>query len=317
MRKLCSVLCCVLLLLSLFACSSAAPAESTADQAATVTITDANGDTVTLPQNDEELRVVCLYSSYAQAWLSAGGKLCGVVEDAVTERELDVGDAQIVGTVKEPNTEEILALEPDWVILSADLTAHAEVRDVLESAGLACSYFRVDTFADYENLMHQFVSLTGVEDRLEETVEPAKEKMEAALAVAERAEATPTVLLIRAFSSGIKAKAEDELAGAILSELGAINLAQQNPSMLEDFSLEDVILADPDYIFVTTMGDEGEAIAYLDSLIEKNPAWQSLSAVEHDRCIILPKELFHYKPNERWGDSYEYLANILYPNETE
>ena len=31
------------------------------------------------------------------------------------------------------------------------------------------------------------------------------------------------------------------------------------------------------------------------------------------RYVILPGELFHYKPNKRWGESYEYLADILYP----
>ena len=45
----------------------------------------------------------------------------------------------------------------------------------------------------------------------------------------------------------------------------------------------------------------------------KNPAWQSLSAVQNGRYVILPGELFHYKPNKRWGESYEYLADILYP----
>lgn len=278
----------------------------------TVTITDANGETVTLPQ-DENLRVVCLYSSYAQAWLSSGGKLCGVVEDAVSERNLDVGNAEIVGTVKEPNVEEILALSPDWVILSADLTAHMELQDVLQSAGLACSYFRVDTFEDYADLMEQFVSVTGRENLLDETVTPAREKIEQVLETVEDRQANPSVLLLRAFSSGIKAKSTDELAGSILTEIGARNLADEFPSMLEDFSLEQVILSDPEFIFVTTMGDEEKALTYLDSLIAENPAWQELSAVQNGNYIVLPKDLFHYKPNELWGDSYEYLAKLLYP----
>ena len=29
--------------------------------------------------------------------------------------------------------------------------------------------------------------------------------------------------------------------------------------------------------------------------------------------IVLPKDLFHYKPNNRWGESYQYLGEILYP----
>lgn len=310
MRRFCALLFSILLLLMCVGCSSSPAASSEVTNS--VTITDANGETVTLPQ-DESLRVVCLYSSYAQAWLSAGGELCGVVDDAVSERSLDIGDAEIVGTVKEPNVEEILALSPDWVILSADLTAHMELQDVLQSAGLACSYFRVDTFEDYADLMEQFVSVTGREELLDETVTPAREKIEQVLETIENRQSDPNVLLLRAFSSGIKAKSTDELAGSILAELGANNLADEHPSMLEDLSLEQVILSDPEFIFVTTMGEEEKALAYLDSLIAENPAWQGLSAVQNGNYIVLPKDLFHYKPNELWGDSYEYLAKLLYP----
>ena len=106
---------------------------------------------------------------------------------------------------------------------------------------------------------------------------------------------------------------DDELAGAILKDLGAHNIADDHPSMLEDLSLEEVIAADPDYIFVTTMGDEQKALDYLNGLIQQNPAWSELSAVKEDRYIVLPKDLFHYKPNNRWGESYQYLGEILYP----
>ena len=121
------------------------------------------------------------------------------------------------------------------------------------------------------------------------------------------------MLLIRAFSSGIKAKTDDELAGAILKDLGAHNIADDHPSMLEDLSMEEVIAADPEYIFVTTMGDEQKALDYLNGLIEENPAWSELTAVKEGRYIVLPKDLFHYKPNNRWGESYQYLGEILYP----
>ena len=47
--------------------------------------------------------------------------------------------------------------------------------------------------------------------------------------------------------------------------------------------------------------------------VESNPAWPGLQAVQNGRYLLLPKELFHYKPNARWGESYAYLAKILYP----
>ena len=293
---------------------SSAPesASSQLESAGEVSITDSNGSQITLDTSAP--RVVAAYGSFAEAWLLAGGELCGVTQDALEQRDLGLPeDIAVVGTVKEPNAEEIIALEPDLVLLASDITAQAEIRDVLENAGLACAFFQVDTFADYAFMMEQLCAVTGREDLYEENVTQVGQQIEEAQAKAALSSTRPNVLLIRAFSTGIKAKTDDELAGAILKDLGAHNIADDHPSMLEDLSLEEVIAADPDYIFVTTMGDEQKALDYLNGLIQQNPAWSELSAVKEDRYVVLPKDLFHYKPNNRWGESYQYLGEILYP----
>ncbi len=276
-------------------------------------LTDSLGSQISLPRNP---RVVCLYGSYSDAWLSAGGTLAGTTEDAVKERGLDVGDAEIVGTVKEPSAEKIIALEPDVVILSADVAAQQDMADVLESAGLPCLSYRVDDFSDYAAMMEQFCQATGQPERYQETAGKAEARMKAAKeAYGFAAGQGPRVLLMRAFSTGVKAKTDDELAGAILKDLGCQNIADEHPSMLEDLSLEEVIEAGPEFIFVTTMGSEEKALAYLDSLMANNPAWSGLEAVKEGRYLVLPKELFHYKPNARWGESYEYLGRLLHGQE--
>ena len=293
---------------------SSAPesASSQLESAGEVSITDSNGSQITLDTSAP--RVVAAYGSFAEAWLLAGGELVGVTQDALEQRDLGLPeDIAVVGTVKEPNAEEIIALEPDLVLLASDITTQAEIRDVLENAGLACAFFQVDTFADYAFMMEQLCAITGREDLYEENVTQVGQQIEEAQANAALSSTRPNVLLIRAFSTGIKAKTDDELAGAILKDLGAHNIADDHPSMLEDLSLEEVIAADPDYIFVTTMGDEQKALDYLNGLIQQNPAWSELSAVKEDRYIVLPKDLFHYKPNNRWGESYQYLGEILYP----
>ena len=293
---------------------SSAPesASSQLESAGEVSITDSNGSQITLDTSAP--RVVAAYGSFAEAWLLAGGELVGVTQDALEQRDLGLPeDIAVVGTVKEPNAEEIIALEPDLVLLASDITTQADIRDVLENAGLACAFFQVDTFADYAFMMEQLCAVTGREDLYEENVTQVGQQIEEAQANAALSSTRPNVLLIRAFSTGIKAKTDDELAGAILKDLGAHNIADDHPSMLEDLSLEEVIAADPDYIFVTTMGDEQKALDYLNGLIQQNPAWSELSAVKENRYVVLPKDLFHYKPNNRWGESYQYLGEILYP----
>ena len=45
----------------------------------------------------------------------------------------------------------------------------------------------------------------------------------------------------------------------------------------------------------------------------KDPAWQSLTAVQEGRYYVMDPSLYNMKPNARWGEAYEILADILYP----
>ena len=218
----------------------------------------------------------------------------------------------MVGSVKEIDLERLIRISPDYVILSADLTAHLGLEERLRQLGIPYGYFRVDTFADYSSLMARFCAVTGRDDLYAENVTRVGQSIENILKKVPR-DSNRSVLLMRAYSSGVKAKTDDNLAGIILRELGLINIADESPSLLEEMSLEHIIRRDPDYIIVLTMGNEESALAFLRENFESNPAWSGLGAVKNGRFFVLPKELFHYKPNERWEESYEYLAKAVFP----
>lgn len=286
--------------------------EPVSDNKEGVSITDSMGNSVTL---NADSTVVSLYASYSECWLLAGGTLAGVTKDAFEERELGLSkDIKVVGSVKEPDLEAIIMLDPDYVIMSADLTAHTDIENNLKDAGISYGYYRVDTFSDYDYIMTQFCKVTGRDDLYHKNVIETSERIASIKDTVQNAGMkSPTVLLMRAFSTGVKAKGDDNTAGMILKDLGCFNLVDNNPSLLEDLSVEEIIMSDPDYIFVTTMGDENEALAYLEDNMISNPAWSGLKAIENDCYHVLPKDLFHYKPNNRWDESYEYLAKILFP----
>ena len=250
--------------------------------------------------------MVSLYGSYAEAWAQAGGTLVGATEDAVSERGMDLGTAQIIGTTKAPNLERILALDPDLVILSLDIAAQVSAAEVLEAAGVPCAAFRVDTWQDYARMMDVFTALTGRRDLYEAIVPPMEAAIGETIASAQ-AQNAPTVLLLRAYSTGVKAKADDNLAGAMLEDLGCVNIAARQPSLLEELTLEAIVVEDPDCIFISVMGgDEEAALAVVEETLGQNPAWQGLTAVQEGRVYVLPRDLFHYKPNARWAESYAY-----------
>ena len=292
------------LIFCLCACSDSLPVNGEG-----VLVTDAEGNEAYLAPS---ARVVSCYGSFADCWLLAGGSLVGVTQDAVEEGIVSADSATVVGTVKNVDLEQILALSPDYVILSADLAAHKKLEPALKAARVKYGYFRVDTFADYKALMTQFCAVNGREDLFLRNVTEVEARIGQILAKIPK-NSEKTFLLCRVYSTGMKAKGADNLAGMILQEFGLHNIADGNPLLLEDLSAEQVVLADPDYIFSLSMGDEEAATAYLEWYVENNPAWASLTAVREGKSYLLPKDLFHYKPNERWDESYEYLAKILYP----
>ena len=261
----------------------------------------------------QPLRVVSLYGSYAEAWQLAGGTLVGVTEDAVTERGMELGEnIQIIGTVKEPNLELVIALEPDLVLLSADIASHAAAAQTLTAAGIPCCISQVDSFADFAEMMDEFTLLTGRRDVYDSLIPPMQAQIDEIIAQAAVQE-HPTVLLLRAFSTGVKVKGRDNLAGIMLEDLGCVNIAERQPSLLEELTLEAIIAENPAYVLISVMGaDTDAALQSVEQTLGRNPAWQALDAVREGRVYVLPKELFHYKPNARWGESYAYLAHILY-----
>ena len=260
-------------------------------------------------------KVVSLYGSFSEAWLQAGGTLIGVTDDAVKERGLDVPDAQIIGTNKAPNLELILSLEPDWVILSADIAAQGPAMQVLQGAGIPCTAYRVDTWQDYAAMMDDFTQKTGRRDLFEQIIPPMEQEISRIIEAA-KDEESPKVLLLRAYSSGAKAKGADHLAGVMLQDLGCTNLVDLHPSLLEELSLEAIVMEDPDWILVSVMGgDEEAALNALNETLGQNPAFQMLTAGREGRMQVLPRDLFHYKPNARWAESYGFLYEMLFGTE--
>ena len=117
----------------------------------------------------------------------------------------------------------------------------------------------------------------------------------------------PYVLLPKDAATGLA-------AGDLLAALGSENIADSGSLSTGELSMEAIIQADPDFIFVTTMGtNEAKALAAFDAKLASNPAWSGLTAIKKGRCIVLPRELFHFKPlGSGWLACYQILTGILY-----
>lgn len=283
---------------------------TTAPDAKGYTFVDSNGRQTTVPYSPQ--RVVSLQGSFAETWLVAGGSLAGVSNDATEDLSLDVGDAALLGTVKQPDTELLLSLDPDFVILSSDIAGHKDVASLLDAVGVPYAFFRQETFDDYLSMLDVFTTLTGKKENYEKYGTALQTRIDDVVARARAVQDKPDVLFVRARSQGVAAKARDHMVCTILDEFGVVNIAATHPSLLENLSMEEIVKQDPDYILVTFMGNEESAKKYLVKEWESNPAWNGLSAVKQHGYVFLQKNLYHFKPNARWADAYETLFEILF-----
>ena len=292
--------------------ATSAPADDTPES---VTVTDDLGTVLTVTQTPA--RVVALTGSFAETWLLAGGTLCATVDDAWDDFDLALGeDVTNLGSSKRVSLEMLFDTEPDLVIASANTSNHIELRDTLRQSGVETLYFDVSGFSDYLRMLSACTVLTGRADLYEQNGTAVQRRVDAAIQTAAEALKTqkaPRVLFLRAAASGVHAKgSEGTVLGEMLADLGCVNIADGS-SLLEDLSIEKIISEDPDRIFIVRQGDDAEAMERtLNETLTGNPAWAGLSAVQEGRVHIMEKQLYHFKPNARWGEAYEQLASLLY-----
>ena len=311
-------ICVLLSLFLLVSCGTAAPSSQSASaaQADSVTFTDDLGRTVTV---DSPKRVAALIGSFADVWCIAGGKdtLVAAADDTWTQFDLDLDESVInLGKVSEPSAETLLAAQPDFVLASTKTSADVELMPTVENAGIPTAYFDVSSFEDYLRMLEICTRITGCEDRYEQYGTLVQEQVDAAIASAQDKQG-PTVLYLRATGSSCKVKnSQNTVLGEMLADLGCTNIADSDESLLETLSMEAILQADPECIFIVLQGsDQEKARQTLEKAVLSNPAWQQLRAVQQNKCYYMDQQLYNVKPNARWGEAYEGLAEILYGQE--
>ena len=277
-----------------------------------VTFTDDLGRQVTVERPE---RVACLIASFADIWCLAGGadEIVATTNATWTYFDLPLRDDVVnLGATKEISLEQLIACEPDLVLASCNTDRNTSFQSTFEEAGITAAYFSVETFEDYLRMLKICTEITGHPESYEAYGTAVQSKIDKALARADGSR--PEVLYIRATGSSCKVKNSNKtVLGEMLAALDCDNIADQN-DLIEQLSLEAILLHDPDYIFVVLQSaDPADAEEVLASTLLSNPAWSTLTAVQEGRYYVMDPNLYNLIPNDRWGEAYEQLADILYP----
>ena len=306
-----SIIIAVVIVVLLIFISGAVETNKPESSAEYFTFTDSEGEIVELSHKPQKTAV--LFSSLAECWIEAGGEVYVTVGESV-ERGLVKEETELVdkGAGKTVDTEKLISLEPDFVICSADIASHRDVASALKKAKIPVAMLRMDTFEDYLTILRTLTKITGKTENYEQFGENAKSEIEQIISGGKR-ENNPKILFVRSgssYSSAKAKKADDNFAAKILEDLGCVNIADKAETLLDNLSAEVILKENPQYIFVSVMGDYDNSKAYMQELLAKKE-YASLDAVKNGRVYFLPKELFQYKPCGRWAESYRYISSIL------
>lgn len=330
MKRIFCALLCGLLLMTLSACggNKQVPAEAETPKETETpmeTPAEAPEETVTFTDDlDREItvtkpgRVAALIGSFADVWCLAGGRdtLVAAADDSWTQFDLDLPETVAsLGAVKEPNVELLLAAEPDFVLGSTKTAADLELLDLLEQSGIGVAYFDISSFEDYLRMLDICTQLTGCPERYTQYGTDVRAQVERA--VARQDGSAPRVLYVRASGSSCKVKnSQGSVLGEMLAAMGCVNIADSETGLLENLSMETILAEDPDHIFVVLQGSDTKKVEQtLEKSLLSNPAWDELTAVREGRYHVMDQRLYNVKPNARWGEAYEKLADILYPEQ--
>ena len=281
-----------------------------------VSFTDDLGNTVTVKKSKH---VVACMGSFANAWELAGGKLAAATDDAYESYGVDADKVASVGRSTSLSLESIMAQNPDFVIATglsdgkhSTGVSQSDLKSALDASEIPCAFFKVTTFDDYLRMLRIFTAITGRDDLYQKNGLDVQASIEKAVKKYSVSDKKPRVLVMSSYSKGVTAQDSTGMTGAMVKELGATNVCDENPSALTDFSIESIAALDPDYIFVLSVGADTEAAERnFTQSVESNPAWGELSAVKAGNYKVLDSAHFMSKPNAKWDESYTILGKAL------
>lgn len=308
----------LLLTLLLASCGQTAQPPAQSEPAATpsevekIAFTDALGQDFSI---DPPQRAVVMIGSFADVWVLAGEDvLAATANDAWESYALDLPEDTVnIGSPMKPNVELVLGAQPDLVIASSLSPSNLELQETFQRAGIPAAYFDVSSFQDYLNLLELFTRLTGHPENYETYGTAVKAQVDGAVQRRAVYDYIPTVLTIQVSGSSVKVKnSEDNVLGPMLKDLGCLNIADGDDSLLEDLSLEAILQLDPGYIFAVYHGTgRGGRPGQSGGESAVQPRLGLPQRGGGGRFHILERRMYSLKPNALWGDAYEQLADIL------
>lgn len=287
-------------------------------------VVDFRGKTIKLKEPAKRIVVLSSYWAEVLVALNAGDKIVGIGSYVAYDEYLpdSVRSKPIVGSIfKGVNIEEIVALEPDVVVMDYGYGKADEIIEQLESMGIPVIGLFMKSFNDELKAIEVLGKVVGAEDKAEELEKFMLERYEE---LTKRAQSIPEEKKLRVvmvsgtsiLKGGTLTVYANTSWGRALEDVGAVNIALREypDTSWVKIDMETLISWDPDVIVITS------SVPKIQDILDKvanDTLWQGLRAFKEGRIYVIPcwskiGGILDWGPRDIIGR--EYLATILYPN---
>lgn len=296
-RKILSLL---LALALLAAAALTAQAEALTDMAGREVVLDAPL-TRAIALNPADCEI--LYALGAQDVLVGRGEYCNYPEDVLSLPSVNSG--------AQTNIEQILALEPEVIIMSK-MAQTVEQVEALEKAGVRVVISDAQSLEGVYEAIALLGELTGREEAAEALAQEMRSGFDAIRQQAQTIEKT-VYFEVSPLEWGLWTSGKDTFLDELAQIVGLTN-AFSDVTGWAEISQEQVLERDPDYI-VTTAAYYGEGELPVDEIASRE-GWQDLRAVKN-RAIYNADADMTSRPGPRLLDAAQALADFVHGMETE
>lgn len=325
-QKLLALFLSILMLLALCACGSAgtpaeavpeAPAEEVpaedslpeeaeapAEESAAVTVTDMTGREITLAEPAE--RIVALTAADCEILFAIGAGDTLVGRGEYCDWPAEVLDIPAIASGSETNLEQILALEPD-VLLMGTMDQTEEQVAALEDAGIAVVVSDAQDIEGTYEAIELIGALMGKEAEAAEVIDGMKATFEELAARA--GDGSQTVYFeVSPLEYGLWAAGSGTFMNEIAEMLGLVN-AFADVDGWGEISEEQVLERNPDYIVTISMYF-GEGPTPVEEILGRT-GWETVTAVQNGAILNLANNELS-RPAPRLAEGAKLLYDFVY-----
>jgi len=265
------------------------------------TYTDDMGREVNISNVPE--RIVSYGSSITEILfaLGLGEKVVGV--DDFSDYPEAVKSKPKVGDAFSPSIERLVGLEPDLVLT----VKQEQLNTALDNLGVKFMVIDpTDIDGIYKNI-ELIGEITGVEGKASKLIDDMKKTTARVQSQVKSAPEIRVIFLIdTADLNNPWTGGHGSFIDALITMAGGENIAAEAPAPWVQFSIEQIISADPEIIILPN-----KYVASPQAL-KDHPAWQRTSAVRNNRIIIINGDLIN-RPGPRLVQGLDELAKIIHP----